>query len=154
NKVYGNLNGAVVAEVDKRYGLRDVAGISESQPLDFYSPYGCSKGAADQYVRDYGRLFGIPTVVLRMSCIAGARQFGNEDQGWVAHFLYSALQKRQLTIFGDGKQVRDLLCVADLLQAFDAVRKTPTAYGQVFNVGGGAANAISLLELIDHIEQL
>src|SRR5204863_2757039 len=114
NKVYGDTGGDVAREGD-RYSYRNISGISEQHPLDFHSPYGCSKGAADQYVRDYSRIYGIPTVVLRMSCIAGPRQFGNEDQGWVAHFLYSALQEVPVTIFGDGLQVRDVLNVHDLL---------------------------------------
>jgi CDP-paratose 2-epimerase len=106
-------------------------------------------------VRDYSRIFGLPSVVFRMSCIAGARQCGNEDQGWLAHFVYSALENRPLTIFGDGKQVRDVLCVNDLLLAFEKVRANiETSAGQVYNVGGGAANSISLLEVIDEIESV
>jgi CDP-paratose 2-epimerase len=143
NKVYGGLSGLSGADV------------GENQPLDFHSPYGCSKGAADQYVRDYARIYGIPTVVFRMSCIAGPRQFGNEDQGWVAHFLYSALDQNRLTIYGDGRQVRDVLHVADLVQAFDRARANVAATaGNVYNIGGGAANAISLLDLIAAIERL
>src|SRR5262249_51634842 len=111
------------------------------------------KGAADQYVRDYARIFGIPTVVFRMSCIAGERQFGTEDQGWVAHFLYSALRRAPIVLYGDGRQVRDVLWVGDLLRAFEAVRiRLTLTAGQIYNVGGGAANAISLLELIQLIE--
>ena len=102
NKVYGELNEHLLVAGPTRYEFRDVEGVSESQPLDFHSPYGCSKGAADQYVRDYARMFGIPSVVFRMSCIAGQRQFGNEDQGWVAHFLYTAMQRSPLVIYGDG----------------------------------------------------
>ena len=143
NKVYGSLSGA------------SGSGVSENQPLDFHSPYGCSKGAADQYVRDYARIYGIPTVVFRMSCIAGPRQFGNEDQGWVAHFLYSALEQTRLTIYGDGRQIRDVLHVDDLLRAFDRARANlATTAGNVYNIGGGAANAISLLDLIAAIERL
>jgi len=113
--------------------------------LDFHSPYGCSKGAADQYVRDYYRIYGLPTIVLRMSCIYGPRQFGNEDQGWVAHFALTALRGRQLTIYGDGKQVRDLLFVDDLVELMlRAAQKTDRIAGQVFNVGGGPANTISV----------
>lgn len=123
-------------------------GVSESQPLDFHSPYGCSKGAADQYVRDYARIYGLNTTVFRMSCIAGPRQFGTEDQGWVAHFLYSALGKAPVTIYGDGLQVRDVLYIDDLLRAFDAVRQLqPSKEGRVYNIGGGAANVTSLLDL-------
>jgi CDP-paratose 2-epimerase len=154
NKVYGDLGNPALFSDESRYRFSDRNGISESQPVDFHSPYGCSKGAADQYVRDYARIYGLKTVVFRMSCIAGQRQFGNEDQGWVAHFLYSALQKSPLTIYGDGKQVRDVLCVDDLLDAFEAVRSMPTAAGQIFNVGGGPQNTISLLELVRSIEQL
>ena len=139
---------------ETRY-IVDDRGTSESQPLDFYSPYGCSKGAADQYVHDYSRIFGLPTVVFRMSCIAGPHQFGNEDQGWIAHFLYSAMQGIPLTICGDGRQVRDVLCVEDLVRAFEAARvHTASAAGQVFNMGGGQENALSLLEAIEEIERI
>src|SRR5207248_8075760 len=124
NKVYGELNTHRLLASDKRYSYADIQGVSETQSLDFHSPYGCSKGAADQYVHDYGRIFNIPTVVFRMSCIAGPQQFGNEDQGWVAHFLYSALQGSPIYIYGDGRQVRDVLCVSDLL---NAVRSTTLA---------------------------
>lgn len=155
NKVYGAMASHRIVCRGARHAYDTTSGVSEAEPLDFHSPYGCSKGAADQYVRDYARIYGIPTVVFRMSCIAGARQFGNEDQGWVAHFLYSALQGSPLTIFGDGRQVRDVLCVDDLLPAFDAVREhLPITAGQIYNVGGGPANAISLLELIALIEKL
>ena len=123
--------------------------------MDFHSPYGCSKGAADQYVHDYARIYGLRTVVFRMSCIAGPGQFGNEDQGWVAHFLYSALLKTALTIYGSGLQVRDVLHVEDLLNAFEAVYQCAAiTRGQVYNVGGGARNTTSLLELVDAIEEL
>ncbi|MFB3916392.1 MAG: GDP-mannose 4,6-dehydratase [Terriglobales bacterium] len=155
NKVYGNISQHSVKAFGRRYGYRDVVGISELQPLDFHSPYGCSKGAADQYVRDYARIFHLPTVVLRMSCIAGPRQFGNEDQGWVAHFLYSALRGNPVVIYGDGRQVRDVLCVHDLLRVFEltSARRHATA-GNVYNVGGGPENTISLLELVELIEKL
>ncbi len=155
NKVYGELNDHLLVSGRTRYEFRDVEGISEKQPLDFHSPYGCSKGAADQYVHDYARMFGIPSVVFRMSCIAGQRQFGNEDQGWVAHFLYSAMQRIPLVIYGDGRQVRDVLCVDDLVRAFEAVRsKQDVTRGQIYNVGGGQANTTSLLELIGQIEKV
>jgi CDP-paratose 2-epimerase len=154
NKVYGTIPESVTIAAERRYQLRDEKGIAETQPLDFYSPYGCSKGAADQYVHDYARIYKLPTVVFRMSCIAGPRQFGNEDQGWVAHFLYSALQARPVTIYGDGRQVRDVLHVDDLLRAFDAARSSPAAHGQVFNVGGGPQNAVSLLELMEKVKAL
>jgi CDP-paratose 2-epimerase len=155
NKVYGDLALGSPVAGKSRYSYPEHRGVSESQPLDFHSPYGCSKGAADQYVRDFGRIYGLPTVVFRMSCVAGPRQFGTEDQGWVAHFLYSALQQKPVVIYGDGRQVRDVLCVHDLVQAFEAVRRNlQLASGQAYNVGGGASNAISLLELIDKIEKL
>ncbi|MCU1310146.1 MAG: NAD-dependent epimerase/dehydratase [Candidatus Angelobacter sp.] len=146
NKVYGSCGESTE---------RSEMGTSEAQPLDFHSPYGCSKGAADQYVRDYARIYGIPTIVLRMSCIAGPRQFGNEDQGWVAHFLYSALQDTPITLYGDGQQVRDVLNVQDLLHAFELVRENlPRTAGSVYNIGGGPRNAESLLAVIERIKAL
>ncbi len=155
NKVYGELASHGLVRMSTRYKYAEIPGISELQPLDFHSPYGCSKGAADQYVRDYSRMYGIPTVVFRMSCIAGPRQFGNEDQGWVAHFLYSALRGAPISIYGDGRQVRDVLCVDDLLRAMAAVRENTTVTaGQIYNVGGGPANSVSLLELVDKIEAI
>jgi CDP-paratose 2-epimerase len=155
NKVYGDLGLGPPEAGATRYSYPGHCGVSEAQALDFHSPYGCSKGAADQYVRDFARIYGLPTVVFRLSCVAGPRQFGTEDQGWVAHFLYSALERRPVVIYGDGRQVRDVLCVHDLLQAFEATRRNlPATAGQVYNVGGGAANSVSLLELIDMIEQL
>lgn len=155
NKVYGDMNREDLTVTKKRYSYRDCGGISEQQPLDFHSPYGCSKGAADQYVHDYARMFQIPTVVFRMSCIAGPRQFGNEDQGWVAHFLYSALRGHPLFVYGDGRQVRDILCVHDLLRAFESVLAgRPITEGQIYNIGGGAENTVSLLELMEYIEEL
>ena len=155
NKVYGNLSSKKLVQTARRYCALDERGVNESQPLDLYSPYGCSKGTADQYVHDYSRMFGLPTVVFRMSCIAGPRQFGNEDQGWVAHFLYSALENRPITIYGDGRQVRDILCVHDLVNAFEKVRsKIEKTAGQIYNVGGGMSNSVSLIEVIDEIENL
>ncbi len=150
NKVYGQLLEVGIALNGTRYLFEDRRkGISEEQPLDFHSPYGCSKGAADQYVRDYARIFGVPTVVFRMSCIYGPRQFGNEDQGWVAHFIISALSAQELTVYGDGKQVRDILYVEDLVEAMRrataAARERP---GRIYNVGGGPENTISLIELL------
>lgn len=146
NKVYGGIDDVVVAERATRYEFAELPnGISERQPLDFHSPYGCSKGAADQYVRDYARIYGLATVVFRMSCIYGPRQFGNEDQGWLAHFIIAAVLGRPLTIYGDGKQVRDILFVEDLVRAFRlATEKIDDAAGQVYNIGGGAANALSV----------
>lgn len=155
NKVYGDLREHKVVQQPTRYSFADLPAVSEMQPLDFHSPYGCSKGAADQYVHDYARMYGLPTVVFRMSCIAGPRQFGNEDQGWVAHFLYSALLGSPITIYGTGQQVRDILYIEDLLRAFEAVRENrTTTAGEVFNVGGGQENTVSLLELIDLIREM
>ncbi len=146
NKVYGGLEDVAVVENETRYEFRDCPhGISESRPLDFHSPYGCSKGAADQYVRDYARIYGLPTVVCRMACIYGTRQFGNEDQGWVAHFVIASALGRPITIYGDGKQVRDILWVDDLVRALRlAVERIDITAGQVYNIGGGPANTISV----------
>jgi CDP-paratose 2-epimerase len=153
--VYGELGLGTPGIQGKRYVTPQHQGVSESQPLDFHSPYGCSKGAADQYVRDFGRIYGLPTVVFRMSCIAGPRQFGTEDQGWVSHFVYSALQQEPVVIYGDGRQVRDVLCVDDLVRAFDAARQNiETTRTEVYNVGGGPQNSVSLLELMDEIKLL
>ena len=151
NKVYGGMEGVQVVEDGNRYRYRDLpAGISEAQPLDFHSPYGCSKGAADQYVRDYARIYGLRTVVLRQSCIYGTHQFGIEDQGWVAWFTMRALMDLPVTIYGDGKQVRDVLYVEDLVAAFDAaVAHIDRTAGQVYNIGGGPAYTLSLLDLME-----
>jgi CDP-paratose 2-epimerase len=154
NKVYGALTGQSLMAFQRCYRLAPQDSITEAQPLNPHSPYGCSKSAADQYVRDYARIYGLPTVVFRMSCIAGTRQFGTEDQGWVAHFIYSALQGDPLTIYGDGRQTRDVLWVGDLVEAMEAVRThLPETAGEVFNVGGGNSNTTSLLELIDQMEE-
>ncbi len=151
NKVYGCLRGVPLAlRCDRYVPLHEThaRGISENQPLDFYSPYGCSKGAADQYILDYAQTFGLPAVVLRMSCIYGPHQFGTEDQGWVAHFLIQALNGRPITLYGDGKQVRDILFIDDLLDAFMLARERISALsGHAFNIGGGVNNTTSLLEL-------
>ncbi len=159
NKVYGGLPDVAMRAAGQRYEPVDdqirASGISEARPLDFHSPYGCSKGSADQYVIDYARTFGLPAAVFRMSCIYGPHQCGNEDQGWVAHFLIRALAEDPITIYGDGMQVRDLLFVDDLVNAFLLAQASmPTISGQAFNIGGGASNSISLLELLDLIEQL
>jgi CDP-paratose 2-epimerase len=157
NKVYGSLQGTSIIEKEKRYEFVDRPhGIDESQILEFYSPYGCSKGAADQYVCDYFRIFGIPTVVLRQSAIYGPHQFGIEDQGWLAWFLISALFGRKVTIFGTGKQVRDALYIDDLLDVFDAcVEKSGDVSGHVFNIGGGIDNTISIWwEFKDFISEI
>lgn len=146
NKVYGGMDNIEVVERRTRYEYADRPfGVDEEQPLDFHSPYGCSKGGADQYVRDYARVYGIPTVVFRMSCIYGTRQFGNEDQGWLAHFVITAAADQPLVIFGDGKQVRDVLYVGDLARAFERARATLNGtQGRIFNIGGGPANTLSV----------
>jgi CDP-paratose 2-epimerase len=159
NKVYGALPHRASTEQASRYAFADSDvkefGISEREPLDFHSPYGCSKGAADQYVHDYSRIYGLRTVVFRMSCIYGPRQFGTEDQGWVAHFMLAAAAGQPLTIYGNGKQVRDLLFIDDLVQAFRlAALHIETTAGQVYNMGGGPANSISIWhELRPRLEQ-
>jgi len=159
NKVYGDLADLAFVRTADGYTPADEAvranGISEARPLDFHTPYGCSKGAADQYVLDYSRSFGIPAAVLRMSCIYGQRQMGTEDQGWVAHFLIRALQDEAITIYGDGHQVRDVLDVSNAVEAYLAAwRRIDTVAGRAFNLGGGPANAISLNQLIAEIEKI
>jgi CDP-paratose 2-epimerase len=146
NKVYGGMEEVQLAEELTRWRYKDLLnGCPESQPLDFHSPYGCSKGAGDQYVRDYARIYGLPTVVMRQSCIYGPRQFGIEDQGWVAWFIIAAVMERPITIYGDGKQVRDILYVDDLLDAYDlAIEKIDIARGQAYNLGGGPDNVMSV----------
>lgn len=146
NKVYGELEGIGIVERDDRYAYSSRPhGIDESQPLDFHSPYGCSKGAADQYVIDYARIYDMATVVFRMSCIYGERQHGTEDQGWLAHFAIAALHGQPLTIYGDGRQVRDVLHVSDLLRAFDrAGAGIRRGAGQVFNIGGGRSRTLAV----------
>jgi CDP-paratose 2-epimerase len=159
NKVYGGLGDLPLVQMQTRHSPADPqlrqAGVSERQPLDFCSPYGCSKGAADQYVLEYARTFGLPACVFRMSCIYGPHQHGTEDQGWVAHFLIRALQEEEITIYGDGRQVRDLLFVDDLVDAFLAAsQKIGAVSGQAFNIGGGPGNVFSLLEMIQLIGQV
>jgi CDP-paratose 2-epimerase len=146
NKVYGGLENVRVTLNGTRYLLPDLPdGITEEQPLDFHSPYGCSKGMGDQYVRDYARIYGMRTVVFRQSCIYGERQFGVEDQGWVAHFIIATMMGRSINIYGDGKQVRDLLHVRDLIAAYDAAwLRIDEVTGEVFNIGGGADNTLSI----------
>jgi CDP-paratose 2-epimerase len=159
NKVYGGLadldfvlDGNAWRAADP--GIR-AHGISEARALEFHTPYGCSKGAADQYVLDYARSFDVPTCVLRMSCIYGPRQMGTEDQGWVAHFLIRALEREPISIYGDGFQVRDILHVSDAVNAYVAAwRRIEQVKGQAFNLGGGPANAVSLRQLLDYIETL
>jgi CDP-paratose 2-epimerase len=146
NKVYGGMDQATVVEDADRYRLADLPlGVAEDWPLDFHSPYGCSKGAGDQYVRDYARIYGLRTVVFRQSAIYGERQFGVEDQGWLAHFAISATLGRPITIYGDGKQVRDMLYVGDLARAFErAVDQIDTVRGRVFNIGGGPGFTLTI----------
>ena len=159
NKVYGHLRDLPLRVSARRYEPEDRVvkdrGISESRPLDFHSPYGCSKGAAEQYVLDYARTFDIPATVFRMSCIYGPHQFGTEDQGWVAHFIIQALKRAPLTLYGDGMQVRDVLFVGDLVEAMmrahDCIDQIK---GEAFNIGGGRPSTVSLLELIDLIGDL
>ncbi len=159
NKVYGALDDIGLRRQRLRYEPTDsslrATGVSESRPVDFYSPYGCSKGTADQYVLDYARSYGLQSIVFRMSCIYGPHQFGTEDQGWVAHFLIRALEGQPITLYGDGHQVRDILSVDDLVDAFLlAQTHMGTHSGQAFNIGGGPNNTVSLLELLDLIGEL
>jgi CDP-paratose 2-epimerase len=146
NKVYGGMDDVKVVEKGGRWEYESLPfGASESQPLDFHSPYGCSKGTGDQYVRDYARIYGLRSVVLRQSCIYGPRQFGVEDQGWVAWMIIAAVTGRPISIYGDGKQIRDLLHVYDLLDAYDAViQNIDKVKGEVFNLGGGSENTMSV----------
>ncbi len=160
NKVYGgNVNRLPIRTEATRYAFED--GLADGVPEDFpidgceHTPYGSSKLAADIYTQDYGRTYGLPTGVFRMSCIYGPRQFGNEDQGWVAHFILSALQGRPITLFGDGKQVRDVLYIDDLVRAMDLfLQRSSVLRGEMFNIGGGPGNSISLRELVALLEEL
>ena len=155
NKVYGGMEGVKIVEGDEAYAYRDLPrGITEGHSLDFHSPYGCSKGCADQYVRDYARIYGIPTIVFRQSCIYGCRQFGIEDQGWVAWFVIAAVLGRPITIYGNGKQVRDLLFVDDLIAAMDlAWMNIKATAGKIYNIGGGPENAVSVIQLIEYLKK-
>ena len=150
NKVYGNLEHVRVVERDGRYAYEDLPeGVDEAEPLDFHSPYGCSKGTGDQYCIDYARIYGLRTVTFRQSCIYGTRQFGIEDQGWIAWFCVAAVTGQPFTIFGDGKQIRDTLWVGDLVDAYQrALARMDAVAGEVFNVGGGPSNTLSLNELV------
>ena len=157
NKVYGGMDDVEVSEEETRWRYKDLTeGAAETQPLDFHSPYGCSKGTGDQYVRDYARIYGLRSVVFRQSAIYGTRQFGVEDQGWMAWFIIAAVTGRPITIYGDGKQVRDMLWVEDLTSAYDlAVEKIDIVKGQVFNMGGGVQNTISVwAEFAPRLEKL
>ena len=153
NKVYGALEAVDLVETRSRYQFKEITGIDETCQLEFHSPYGCSKGCADQYVADYARIYNLPTVVFRQSCIYGEHQFGVEDQGWVAWFIIASLLGRQITIYGDGKQVRDLLHVSDLADAYArAIDKIDSVRGQIFNLGGGYSNSLSILEFFELIK--
>ena len=152
NKVYGGLTDLEVIEANNRYRFAGLDGISEDRLLDFHSPYGCSKGAADQYVIDYARIYDLHTVSFRQSCIYGQRQFGVEDQGWVAWFVIAGVLGVPITVYGDGKQVRDVLYVEDLVQLYDlAIAHKEKMHGKAYNVGGGPGNTLSLLELLAHL---
>jgi CDP-paratose 2-epimerase len=155
NKVYGEMNDLGVVERNGRYEYSDLpSGIGEDRPVDFHSPYGCSKGAADQYTIDYARIYGIHSVTFRQSCIYGTRQFGIEDQGWVAWLTIAAVLGKKITIYGDGKQTRDVLHVQDLARAYEvAFERREKVTGQAFNIGGGPSNTMSLLELTGYLEE-
>ncbi|MDX3911090.1 MAG: SDR family NAD(P)-dependent oxidoreductase [Sphingobium sp.] len=159
NKVYGDLGDVPLALTNGAYQPTDSAikahGIGEARPLDFHTPYGCSKGGADQYVLDYARSYDLPTAVLRMSCIYGERQMGTEDQGWVAHFLIQALEGAPITLYGDGHQVRDILNVSDAVDAYMGIWKNiERLSGRAYNLGGGPDNAVSLRQLLGHVEDV
>jgi CDP-paratose 2-epimerase len=155
NKVYGGMTDIKIVRKKGRYAYKDLPrGISEDRILDFHSPYGCSKGTADQYMIDYSRIYGLRTVVFRQSCIYGYRQFGIEDQGWVAWFTIATMLNKPLSIYGDGRQVRDVLFIEDLIDGYEAaIKNIDKIKGQAFNVGGGAKNTMSLLELIAFLEK-
>lgn len=154
NKVYGNMEDVEIEERDGRYRYKEIQdGISESRLLDFHSPYGCSKGAAEQYVRDYSRIYNLKTIIFRQSCIYGYRQFGIEDQGWVAWFTIAAAFDNEITIYGDGKQVRDVLFIDDLIKAYSmAIENVGVTNGQIYNIGGGHFQ-MSLLKLLNCLEK-
>lgn len=153
NKVYGAFE-AGIRKLSRRYVMSGRSGIGEDTPLDFHSPYGCSKGAADQYVRDYSRIYGLKTAVFRQSCIYGPWQYGEEDQGWVAWFLIAAMSGRPITLYGDGRQLRDVLHIDDLLALYDdAFARPARSSGRIFNAGGGPRHTLSLLELLDWIRK-
>ena len=153
NKVYGALDGFEIREEDERISVPDLAGVSESTLLDFYSPYGCSKGAADQYVADYRRIYGLDAISVRQSCIYGPRQFGVEDQGWLSWFAIQAIREKSVTIYGSGKQVRDVLHVQDLLELYERILSTSAWPDGAINAGGGSGNSLSLLEYLGLLEE-
>ncbi len=155
NKVYGSMENLGIKPTGDGYRYESLQGINEIQLLDFHSPYGCSKGAADQYVRDYARVFGLKTVVFRQSCIYGTHQFGVEDQGWVAWFAISAILDRPITIYGDGHQSRDVLFVDDLCELYEmALRNISKLSGKTYNIGGGPINTLSVLGTIGRLERI
>jgi CDP-paratose 2-epimerase len=155
NKVYGEMRELAAFEQNGRYNYANLPlGVSEDRTLDFHSPYGCSKGSADQYMVDYHRIYGLATIVFRQSCIYGYRQFGVEDQGWLAWFMIASQLDRPVTVYGDGKQVRDVLFIDDLLDAYDAAfAAAPASAGRVYNIGGGPHNVLSLIELLEYINR-
>lgn len=155
NKVYGKMDDLAVTENEGRYVYSNLeTGIPVSRPLEFYSPYGCSKGCGDQYVLDYARIYDLNSVVFRQSCIYGQHQFGIEDQGWVAWFAIRAMQGLPFTIYGDGKQVRDVLYIDDLIRAYDlAIEHIDETRGRAYNIGGGPQNTLSLLEFVALLEE-
>lgn len=155
NKVYGALDDAGIEELETRYDFKDLKrGVPSGRPIEPHTPYGCSKGAADSYCLDYSRIYGMNNVVFRMSCIYGTRQFGNVDQGWVVHFILTHLLQKPIAIYGDGKQVRDILFVDDLVNAFQlATRNISRTKGRAYAIGGGPSFTISLLELVGQIER-
>jgi len=154
--IYASTKDLNIIERDGRYIYQDLPeGVDEKRNLDFHSPYGCSKGSADQYCRDYYRIYGLKTIVMRQSCIYGYRQFGVEDQGWVAWFCIAVALGKQITIYGDGKQIRDVLFIDDLVRAYElAYEKRDRIAGRVYNIGGGPKNTLSLHELIRYLEKL
>ena len=154
NKVYGQIKDIPTKEISKKYFYKGISSIGEDRILDFHSPYGCSKGCADQYVRDYNRIYGLPTTVFRQSCIYGPRQFGIEDQGWVAWFAIASMLGKKITIYGDGKQVRDVLFVNDLVRAYELALSSRKTSGEIYNIGGGEKNTLSLFELIEILEKI
>ncbi len=154
NKVYGKMEDCKVIEQDQHYAYADILGVNENRELDFHSPYGCSKGAADQYCIDYARIYNLKTVNLRQSCIYGQRQLGVEDQGWVAWFTIANQFGKPITIYGNGKQVRDILHINDLINCYElCIEKSDQISGQAFNIGGGPENTLSLLQLLNMLKQ-
>lgn len=155
NKVYGALDDLEIEEQKTRYDFKTLkTGVPSERPIEPHTPYGCSKGSADSYCLDYHRIYSLNTVVFRMSCIYGTRQFGNVDQGWVVHFIITHILGKPISIYGDGKQVRDILFIDDLVNAFQlATKEIGKTKGQAYAIGGGQKFTISLLELVDQIEK-